>query len=326
MKTHCVRSCAVQTHTHASPPPSRALFTLVNFGSAMKWKATSVSLSTWSHSARAKGLLTVPRAERSQKNKTQDLDCGPQSQKLASCDNIQSSRNSNRTAENKLSLCRKVEIFLNSTGASRSLFLSDVFLCFNRFHLVPVWSVLAVTAECAFRSELCVYTSWWMAACWLCTATEAKHSHAQLSYTNTAFPAFPALPAHRPQTSTGTQVWAGIRPSTEVVRQAEFPVGRAPSQLTITLTVAQKTNHSVESVQRNQEWLSAGFPHKTVRSLSHLVSWPVLTTFEKHDGKQGRGCKAPNNSQTLRLYLLITCKIVLIKILHVIHTAEAQIQ
>lgn len=30
------------------------------------------------------------------------------------------------------------------------------FLCFNRFHLVPVLNVLAVTAERVFRSELCV--------------------------------------------------------------------------------------------------------------------------------------------------------------------------
>lgn len=46
----------------------------------------------------------------------------------------------------------------------------------NSIVCIQIWAVC-----------FCVYTPWWMAACWLCAVTKAKQSHAQLSYTNTAF-------------------------------------------------------------------------------------------------------------------------------------------
>lgn len=66
-------------------------------------------------------------------------------------------------------------------------------------------------------------------------------------------PASPLL-AHEPETRTSTEVCAGLRPGAQRWRVcvAEFPVGRVPGLLDITLTGGQKTTRSRGSLQRLQ--------------------------------------------------------------------------
>lgn len=201
-----------------------------------------------------------------------------------SWNNIQSSSNSSRTAENKLSLCRKVEIFLNSRDASRSLFSSDVFyvlpdLILSQFGAWRLCQQIVYSdqrdewlhADCAHppRSNRVTPSS----------PTQTLHSvhslHSLLSLHTDHSPA-PGLHTY-------------YRGS---VSETELPVDRAPGQLDITLTVPQKTNRSRESVHTLQ---SEQEPWVTVSRVSPQ-NCLVTDSFHLVTRK--------NNTQTLIPFLL----------------------
>lgn len=121
---------------------------------------------------------------------TSRCDSGRQSQMSPSCNDIQSSTHSSRTAQ------KKIHDFVKSWDFSQTpekqagpqSFLM-FFLCFYRFHLVPVLSVLAMTAERVFRSELCVSEC---AGCDQWLRADCVHS----PWPNTATPSAPTQTLH----------------------------------------------------------------------------------------------------------------------------------
>lgn len=101
---------------------------------------------------------------------------------------------------------------------------------------------------------------WWMAACWLCSVTVAKQGHSQPSNTNTAFRQ--SISSHtRTHTNPGTEHgsdWTGV------MRVPEFPVGRGPNELSITMTAGESalTARSLDgtcSPNKNRGRLSSPF-------------------------------------------------------------------
>lgn len=94
------------------------------------------------------------------------------------------------------------------------------------------------------------------------------------------------LVAHRPETRTSTEVWGVFRPGGQrwCVCVADFPVGRAPSQLDITLTEnkPQQGLTAAYAVWTGTTDWQKGFPitHQGPDS-SHLVSWPIVTSEVK---------------------------------------------
>lgn len=76
---------------------------------------------------------------------------------------------------------------------------------------------------------------WWMAACWLCSVTVAKQGHSQPSNTNTALRQSISSPTrtHTNQGSEHGSDWTGV------TCMPEFPVGRGPSKLCITMTAGE---------------------------------------------------------------------------------------
>lgn len=175
------------------------------------------------------------------------------------------------------------DFFPNSRGASRSLFPSDVFLCFNSFHLVPVWrSVLAVTAErvCSDLSRVfrCLHTV--MNGCmltvqsWPNTATPAPASTTQTLHSSTT--------PHPPAAQTGRP---GMRSDWDLVdRGYSLSVAGFPRrQFDITLTAELKTNHSGDSVQRLQSEQEPGLSVSRVSPQDNLAArliwWPLLANI-----------------------------------------------
>lgn len=207
----------------------------------LKWKATSVLLSTWSYTAEPKGLAQWTQSQTVENTKTHRQVTGPdlqssfwssESESHRVVNNSRRWRNRNGTAENKFSLWIYLLIysaFPNSRGASGSLFLSDVFYVLTDFILSQFGDLGCDGSVCVQIGALrvCACTLWWMPACWLWElrpALQNKHCIPPILCTS-----------HRPGTGMRPE-WDSHLVGRGDVYVAEFPAGRAPGQLNNTLT------------------------------------------------------------------------------------------
>lgn len=172
-----------------------------------------------------------------------------------SYNHIQSSRNSSGTAENKFILLHKSWDFSpNTRGESRSLFLFDDFYVLTDFIVSQFWvSWLWQQSVCSDLSAVFPSVQAVINGCMLIVFSHRGQTE--------PLPALQHKQRIPPINSSHTNQKSGPglrsdRDSDRVdrgnvcvcVSVTEFPIGRSPSQLNITLAGGQNTNHSRDSL------------------------------------------------------------------------------
>ena len=203
---------------------------------------------------------------------TSRCDSGHQSQMSPSCNDIQSSTHSSRTAQ------KKIHDFVKSWDFSQTpekqagpqSFLM-FFYVFTDFILSQFWvSWLWQQSVCSDLSYVFPSVQAVINGCVLIVFTHRGQTqpHPALQHKHCIPPNL--LLAHRPETRTSTEVWGGFRPGGQrwccvCCRHPRWQSSRSAWHHTDRKQTAAGTHCSICSLNRNH-WLTEGFPHYTPRS------------------------------------------------------------
>lgn len=246
----------------------------------LKWKATSVLLSTWSYTAEPKGLAQWTQSQTVENTKTHRQVTGPdlqssfwssESESHRVVNNSRRWRNRNGTAENKFSLWIYLLIysaFPNSRGASGSLFLSDVFYVLTDF-ILSQFGASWLWWQCvrSDRSPACLCVHAVMNACVLIVRATPSSPKQTLHSTD---------PLHQSQTGNRNEAWVG------------FPPGMQRRCVRSRVPCWQSSRSAQQHIDRRIE----NKPQRGLFAASAVWTWTGLTTGRDSPTEQ---CSPPTS-------------------------------
>lgn len=241
------------------------VFFLFVFWWTLKWKATSVLLSTWSYTAEPKGLAQWTQSQTVENTKTHWQVTGPdlqssfwssESESHRVVNNSRRWRNRNGTAENKFSLWIYLLIysaFPNNRGASGSLFLSDAFYVLTDF-ILSQFGASWLWWQCvrSDRSPACLCVHAVMNACVLIVRATPSSPKQTLHSTD---------PLHQSQTGNRNEAWVG------------FPPGRQRRCVRSRVPCWQSSRSAQQHIDRRIE----NKPQRGLFAASAVWTWTELT-------------------------------------------------